>query len=94
VRAALRRKATSSALSLWGKPVISSTAIAPGTFLARSSESAELIDRMDATVEVSYEDRDNWIRNALTVLCEERTVLCCYRPNAFVSGSLTNSPIS
>jgi HK97 family phage major capsid protein len=85
---------TATALTLWGKPVISTTAIAWGTFLAGSSESAELIDRMDATVEISYEDRDNWIRNAVTVLCEERTVLCCYRPNAFVTGQLSSSPVS
>jgi HK97 family phage major capsid protein len=85
---------TATALTLWGKPVISTTAISPGTFLAGSSESAELIDRMDATVEVSYEDRDNFIRNAVTVLCEERTVLCTYRPAAFVSGQLNSSPIS
>ncbi|WP_158944223.1 phage major capsid protein [Granulicella sp. S190] len=83
---------TATALTLWGKPVISTTAMVAGTFLAGSSESAELIDRMDATVELSFEDRDNFVRNAVTVLCEERTVLCTYRPNAFVTGSLTSSP--
>ncbi|WP_255550933.1 phage major capsid protein [Granulicella sp. dw_53] len=83
---------TAEALSLWGKPVISTTAITPGTFLAGSSESAELVDRLDATVELSYEDRDNFIRNAVTILCEERTVLCTYRPGAFVTGTLNSSP--
>jgi HK97 family phage major capsid protein len=83
---------TAAALTLWGKPVISTTAISPGIFLAGSSESAELIDRMDATIEASFEDRDNFVRNAVTVLCEERTVLCVYRPNAFVTGPLTGSP--
>jgi HK97 family phage major capsid protein len=83
---------TASAPALWGKPVIVSTAITPNTFLAGSSESAELIDRMDALVEVSYENQDNFVRNVATLLCEERTVLCTYRPNAFVTGSLTSSP--
>jgi HK97 family phage major capsid protein len=83
---------TATAPALWGKPVIVSTAIAQNSFLAGSSESAELIDRMDATVEASFEDRDNFVRNAVTLLCEERTVLCTYRPNAFVSGALTSSP--
>jgi HK97 family phage major capsid protein len=82
---------TAEALSLWGKPVISTNSIAAGTFLAGSSESAELVDRMDATVELSYENQDNFIRNAVTILCEERTVLCTYRPNAFVTGTLTTS---
>ncbi len=77
--------------TLWGKPVISTTAILPGTFLAGSSESAELIDRMDAVVEISFEDRDNFIRNAVTILCEERTTLCTYRPNAFVTGSFASA---
>lgn len=85
---------TASAPSLWGKPVIVSTAILPNTFLAGSSESAELIDRMDAIVEVSFENQDNFVRNVATLLCEERTVLVTYRPNAFVSGSLTTSPVS
>jgi HK97 family phage major capsid protein len=81
-----------TAPALWGKPVIVSTAIPPGTFLCGSSESAELIDRMDAIVEISFEDRDNFVRNAATLLCEERTVLVTYRPNAFVTGSLSSSP--
>ena len=80
--------------ALWGKPVIVSTAIAANTFLAGSSESAELIDRMDALVEVSYENQDNFVRNVATLLCEERTALVTYRPNAFVTGSLTSSPAS
>jgi HK97 family phage major capsid protein len=85
---------TASAPSLWGKPVIVSTAITPNTFLAGSSESAELIDRMDALVEISYENQDNFVRNVATLLCEERTALVTYRPNAFVTGSLTSSPAS
>jgi HK97 family phage major capsid protein len=83
---------TAEALSLWGKPVISTNAIAAGTFLAGSSESAELVDRMDATVEISFENQDNFIRNAATILCEERTALLCYRPGAFVTGTLGSSP--
>jgi HK97 family phage major capsid protein len=83
-----------SAPTLWGKPVIVSTAIAANTFLAGSSESAELIDRMDAVVEISYENSDNFVRNTATLLCEERTALVTYRPNAFVTGSLTTSPAS
>jgi len=78
--------------SVWGKPVVVSTAIAQGTFLCGSSESAELFDRLDAMVELSYEDRDNFIRNQVTLLCEERTVLAIYRPGAFITGTFTSSP--
>ena len=85
---------TANSPSLWGKPVIVTTAIAAGTFLAGSSESADLIDRMDATLEISFENGTNFTSNVATILCEERTVLATYRPNAFVTGSLTTSPVS
>jgi HK97 family phage major capsid protein len=82
----------SNAANLWGRPTVVSTAIASGAFLCGSSESAELFDRMDATVEASFEERENFIRNQVTLLCEERTVLAIYHPSAFVYGALTSSP--
>jgi len=47
---------------------------------------------MDAVVEISFENQDNFVRNTATLLCEERTALVTYRPSAFVTGSLTSSP--
>jgi len=77
---------------LWGRPVVVTTAMAAGTFLAGSSESAELIDRMDATVEISLDHDDYRARNLAMILCESRVVLCTYRPGAFIWGQLTSSP--
>ena len=78
--------------NLWGKPVVVTTAIASGSFLAGSSESAEVLDRLDATIEISLDYSDYRARNLAMILCEARTVLLTYRPNAFVTGSLTTSP--
>lgn len=78
--------------SLWGRPVVVSTAIASGSFLAGSAESAEIFDRMDATIEISLDHEDYRSRNLAMILVECRTVLCIYRPLAFIHGSLSSSP--
>jgi HK97 family phage major capsid protein len=77
---------------LWGKPVVVTTAMTAGHFLAGSTEAAEVHDRLDATIEVSLDYSDYRARNLATILCEERTVLTVYRPNAFVYGTLNSSP--
>lgn len=46
---------------------------------------------MDATVEVSNQDRDNFVKNMLTILCEERLALAHYRPAAIVTGDIAVS---
>jgi len=52
------------------------------------SMGAQLWDRMDAAVQISYEDGTNFQKNMATLLCEERLALTVYRPGAFISGSL------
>lgn len=77
---------------LWGLPVVSTTAQAAGTFTVGSFGLASQVwDRMDATIEISNQDRDNFVKNMLTILCEERLALAHYRPAAIVTGSMTAS---
>ena len=58
---------------MWGLPVVPTKAQAAGTFTVGGFDMASQVwDRMDATVEVSREDRDNFVKNMLTILCEER----------------------
>lgn len=74
--------------SLWGVPVIASTAIDEGTFLVGDwGMGAQVWDREQATVQVSYEHADNFTKNMATILVEERLALTVYRPKAFRRGT-------
>lgn len=73
---------------LWGRPVVESDGMPNDQFLVGAfSLAATLFDREQATVAVSTEDRDNFIKNMVTILCEERIALAVSRPAAFVHGS-------
>lgn len=75
---------------MWGLPVVPTKAQAAGTFTVGAFDLASQIwDRMDATVEISREDRDNFVKNMLTILCEERLALAHYRPTAIIKGAFT-----
>jgi HK97 family phage major capsid protein len=75
---------------LWNLPVVDTTAMAPGKFLTGAfSLAAQIFDRMQAAVIISTEDRDNFIRNMVTLLVEERLALAVYRPEALIYGTLT-----
>ena len=73
---------------IWGKRVVATNSIAVGTFLVGAmAMGAQIWDRQDAAVQISYEDGDNFKKNMATLLCEERLALTVYRPAAFISGS-------
>jgi HK97 family phage major capsid protein len=74
--------------SLWGLPVVDTPAMTVGTFLAGAfKQGAQIFDREDARVEISTEDSDNFRKNLVTVLAEERLGLAVYRPEAFIKGT-------
>jgi HK97 family phage major capsid protein len=73
---------------LWGKRVVATNSIASGTFLVGAfTMGAQVWDRMDAAVQISYEDGDNFKKNMATLLAEERLALTVYRPAAFIKGT-------
>lgn len=73
---------------VWGKRVVATNSIAEGTFLvAAMNMGAQIWDRMDAAVQISYEDGDNFKKNMATLLAEERLALTVYRPAAFIKGT-------
>lgn len=75
---------------MWGMPVVATKAQSQGTFTVGGFDLASQIwDRMDATVEISRDDRDNFVKNMLTILCEERLALAHYRPTAIIKGTFT-----
>jgi HK97 family phage major capsid protein len=73
---------------IWGRRVIPTNSIASGTFLAGAfTMGAQVWDRMDAAVQISYEDGDNFKKNMATLLAEERLALTVFRPASFISGT-------
>lgn len=74
---------------LWGVPVVTTTAMPAGQFLTGAFKlGAQYWDREQTTVTVSTEDRDNFVRNMVTILAESRGALTVYRPEAFVVGNV------
>jgi HK97 family phage major capsid protein len=80
--------ALGNAPQIWGKRVVATNAIAAGTFLVGAfSMGGQIWDRQQASLMVSLENSDNFVKNMVTMLAEERLALTIYRPTAFVSGS-------
>lgn len=76
--------------TMWGLPVVATKALDLSEFVVGAWRlGAQIFDREDAIVLVSTEDRDNFIKNLVTILCEERLGLAVYRPEAFVKGDFT-----
>ena len=73
---------------LWGLPVAQSLSMKAGSFLTGAfAYAAQIFDREDATVTISTEDRDNLVKNMVTILAEERMALAVYRPQALIKGT-------
>lgn len=73
--------------TLWGLPVVQTQAISVDKFLTGAFRlGAQVFDRWLARVEIATENEDDFIKNLLTLLCEERLALAVYRPEAFVYG--------
>lgn len=73
---------------LFGLPVVSTKAIAAGSFLAGDfAGGATIYDRWMARIEVSTEDSDNFRKNMVTLLAEERIGLAVKHTAAFVKGT-------
>lgn len=72
--------------TLWGLPVVQTQAISVDKFLTGAFKlGAQLFDRWDARVEAGYEN-DDFTKNLVTILAEERLALAVYRPEAFIYG--------
>jgi HK97 family phage major capsid protein len=77
-------------ITLDGVPVFVSTAITAGQFLVGDFKlGAQVFDRRQASVEISYENEDNFVKDMVTVRIFERITLCVYRPLAFIYGTFT-----
>lgn len=72
--------------TLWGLPVVATQAISVDKFLTGAFKlGAQVFDRWDARVETGYVN-DDFTKNLVTILAEERLALAVYRPEAFIYG--------
>ncbi|MBB3347326.1 phage major capsid protein [Sphingomonas sp. BK069] len=76
--------------TLWGRPVVSTKRIGTGNFLVGAFKTAaQIFDRMDTEVRISDQDRDNFIKNMLTIRAEKRLALVVRRLAAMAKGNFT-----
>jgi len=77
--------------TLWNRPVVATQAIEEDKFLTGAFRlGAQVFDRWQARVEVATENEDDFVKNLVTILAEERLALAVYRPEAFIYGDLGN----
>jgi len=76
---------------LWGLPVVETPAMTVDKFLVGAfRDAAQIFDRMDARVEISTEDDQNFRKNLVTILAEERLALAVYNTLAFTKGDFSD----
>lgn len=74
--------------TLWGLPVVATPAISVDKVLVGAFRlGAQIFDRWDARIEVGYVN-DDFTKNLVTILGEERLALAVYRPEAFIYADL------
>lgn len=74
---------------LWGIPVVVTNSMLVNQVLVGSFQmGCEIKDRKQSSVEVSREHSDNFTKNMVTVLAEERIALVTYRTESFIKASL------
>jgi len=75
--------------NIWNLSVATTLAMNPGSFLVGAfGIGAQIYDRMLMEILASTEDRDNFIRNLVTIRGEKRVALAVKRPQAFIFGTL------
>ncbi|WP_236761814.1 phage major capsid protein [Agrobacterium tumefaciens] len=72
--------------TLWGLPVVATQAMTVDKVLVGAFKlGAQVFDRWDARVETGFVN-DDFTKNLVTILAEERLALAVYRPEAFIYG--------
>lgn len=78
--------------TLWGLPVVETQSIGLGNFLVGAFRlGCTGYDREEINIEVATQDEDNFTKNMVTIRCEERVGLSVERPEAFVTGNISDA---
>lgn len=73
-----------------GVPVIITTAITAGQFLVGDFRlGAQVFDRKQLTLEIAYQNEDNFVKGMVTIRVQERLALAIYRTKCFIYGGFT-----
>lgn len=73
---------------IWGLPVVVTNSMPAGRFMVGAFDMAAMIwDREDASVQVGFEN-DDFTKNLVTILCEERLALTVFRALSLVKGQV------
>jgi HK97 family phage major capsid protein len=73
-------------VNFWGKSVVVTNSMTAGKFLVGNSQQCSIFDRMAATLVISTEHSDYFIKNMVAIRVEERLAFAMYRDGAFVYG--------
>lgn len=77
---------------VWGLPVVPTNTMTQGKFLCGAFDlAAQLWDSEDATIRISENVSDHFIRNMVAILCEERLALTVYRASALIYGNTSHA---
>ncbi|MBE3637471.1 phage major capsid protein [Mangrovicoccus algicola] len=72
--------------TLWNAPVVATQAMTVDKVLAGAfGMGAQIFDQWAGRIETGFQD-DDFTRNKVTILAEERLALAVYRPEAFIFG--------
>jgi HK97 family phage major capsid protein len=78
---------------VWRMPIVDTPAMPEGTALVGAfGTGAQLYDREQASIRISEQHSDFFVRNAIVVLAEQRLALAVKRPEAFVSIDFDAAP--
>ena len=72
---------------LWGIPLVSTSAMSSGKMLVGAFKLQTIFDRWDARIETGFVT-DDFIKNLVTILAEERLALGVKAPGALIYGDL------
>src|SRR5690606_19033305 len=76
---------------LWGRSVVTTQAMDAGDYLVGAfALGAQGWDREDVSVVLATQDQDDFVKNKVKLLCEERVALTVFRTAAFVKGDFSD----
>jgi len=78
---------------IWRMPVVDTPAIDEGTALVGAfGTGAQIYDREQASIRISEQHADFFVRNAIVILAEQRLALAVKRPESFVKIDFDTEP--